>query len=89
MAATKGAGCALAAFPCFIYEALLTVFSGSVSGFVTLQVISQMSVTGSVLIAGIGLNLLGITRLRIANFIFAPFLPAVFYLARKAVMQLF
>lgn len=88
MAATKGAGCALAAFPCFIYEALLTIFSGFISGFLTAQIISQMSVTGSVLIAGIGLNLLGITRIRIANFIFAPFLPAVFYLARKAVMQL-
>ena len=85
MATTKGTGCALAGVACFVYEALLTLCSGWVASIVNDTTIAQMSQVGSLLVAAIGLNLLGITHIRIANYILAPFIPVVIY----EVMKLF
>ena len=81
MAATKGFGCSLAAIPVLIYEALITLFSGAIAQIATEEVINQMSVIGSLLIVGIALNLMEITKIKIGNFILAPFVPVVFYIA--------
>ncbi len=79
MASNKGIGCSLAGVVCFVYEALLTLFSGWIALFVNETVISRMSETGSLLVAAIGLNLLNVTHIRIANFILAPFVPVLIY----------
>ena len=85
MATTKGMGCALAGVACFLYEALLTLCSGWVASLVNDTTIAQMSQVGSLLVAAIGLNLLNITHIKIANYILAPFIPVVIY----EVMKLF
>lgn len=85
MAATKGIGCSLAAVAVFVYEALLTVFSEFISTVVDGTVISQMSSVGSLLIIGIALNTLDVTKLKIANYILSPFLPILV----KHVVRLF
>ena len=82
MAATKGFGCSLSALPVLIYEALITLFSGAIAQIATEEVINQMSVIGSLLIVGIALNLMEITKIKIGNFILAPFVPVVFYIAK-------
>ncbi len=79
MATNKGAGCAFAGIVCFLYEALLTLYSGWIATVVNETVISQMSEVGSLLVAAIALNILGITHIKVANFILAPFMPVVIY----------
>ena len=79
MAATKGTGCSLAAIPTFLYELLITLFSGAIAHIATEEVLSEMSVIGSLLIVGIALNLMEVTRIRIGNFILAPFIPVAVY----------
>ncbi len=77
LATSKGIGCCLAAFAALVYQAAITLSAGWVGGFVNDTIIAQMSEIGSLLIVGIALNLLNITRLKIGNFILAPFMPLV------------
>ncbi len=79
LATSKGVGCCLSGVVCFIYEGLLTLCSGWLATLVTDAIIAQMSQVGSLLVAVIGLNLLGVTRIKVANFILAPFLPVLIY----------
>jgi uncharacterized protein len=87
-ATTKGVGCALASVSVFLYEAAITLMAHGIAGIVNDTVLSQMSEIGSLLIAGIGLNLLDITKLRIGNFVLAPFLPVAIYAAQKGFQAL-
>ena len=80
MAATKGIGCCLSAFVALFYQAALTLSAGALAKVTTGLVISQMSEIGSLLIVGIALNLLGVTKIKVANLILSPFLPVLFYL---------
>ena len=83
MAATKGIGCCLSAFVALFYQASLTLSAGALAKVTTGLVISQMSEIGSLLIVGIALNLLGITKIKVANLILSPFLPVLFYLGQQ------
>lgn len=85
MATKKGYGTAFSGVVCFIYEALLTLFSGFIAGIVTDEVLSEMSQVGSLLVTAIGLNLLNITHIKIASFVLAPFMPVLIY----EIMKLF
>ena len=85
MAATKGFGCSLAAIPTLLYELLITLFSGAIAHIATAEVINSMSVIGSLLIVGIALNLMEITRIKIGNFILARFVPVAVYLIVKLI----
>ena len=84
MASSKGAGCCLAGVVCFVYEGLLTLGSSWLASVVNETTISQMSQVGSLLVATIGLNLLEITHIKIANFILAPFVPVLIYAISQA-----
>lgn len=46
--------------------------------YLTDAVISQMTFTGSILIFGIGIKMLGIVRLRLGNMLPAVFMPVLF-----------
>lgn len=83
LAASKGIGCCLSALVALVYQAAITLSAGWIAGFVNDAVISQMSEIGSLLIVGIALNLLNITKIKISNYILSPFLPALFYAGQK------
>lgn len=87
-ATTKGVGCALAAISVFLYEAAITLMAHGIAGFINDTVLNQMSEIGSLLIAGIGLNLLDITKLRIGNLVLAPFLPVAIYALQRVFQAL-
>lgn len=88
LATTKGVGCCLSALVALIYQAAITLSAGWIAGFVNDTVINQMSEIGSLLIVGIALNLLNITKIKIGNFILAPFIPALFYAGRELIAQM-
>lgn len=79
MATKKGVGCAFSGPVCFLYELLLTLFSGFIATLITDTVLAQMSQVGSLLVVAIGLNLLNITHIKIASFILSPFIPVIIY----------
>lgn len=75
MASTMGIGVSFAAVSVLLYESVLTLSAGAISGLLTMPVVNEMTCVGSLLIIGIGLNLLKVTDIKVANFLAAPFLP--------------
>lgn len=79
MATAMGRGCAFSSFPLLIYQGALTLGASFIAQFLTDAVITDMSVVGSFLIVGIGLNMLKATDIPIANFLLAPFAPIILH----------
>lgn len=75
-----GIGVVFSAVTVFVYQGAITIGSGLLSGVLSSTVISNMSAVGSLLIVGLGLNMLGVTKIKIANLLPAIFLPIVFQL---------
>lgn len=73
ISSVSGASTVFAAVPTFIYEAFLTLIADSISPFLTDAVVQEMSASGSIVIIGMALNMLGITNLRLSRYILAPF----------------
>ena len=73
LAATMGIGVALSAVPVFIYQGAITIMASWVEGIMTPAIITEMTATGGLLIMGIGLNILEVTKIRVGNL-----LPAIF-----------
>lgn len=74
-ATTLGVGCLLAAFPVAIYEAILIGIFYAVGSALPTATINEITCVGSILIISLGTNLLGLTKIKIANLIPAMFLP--------------
>lgn len=79
---TMGIGVLFAAIPVLLYQGSITLLAGFLKPLLTPEVISQMSLVGNILILGIGLNILEIRTIKVANMLPAIFLPIVYYLLR-------
>ena len=75
--ASLGIGTAFSALPVLLYEGGITLASKAVSGIIRPEIINEMSAVGSLLIAGIGFNFLGVKEIRVANLIPAIFIPLI------------
>ncbi len=77
LASQLGFGVMLSAVPVFIYQGAITLLSGFLEPYLTETAIAEMTCSGSLLIMMIGFNLLGVTKLKIVNYIPAIFISAV------------
>ena len=81
LSSTLGIGVAFAAIPVILYQGLITLFSTQISRFVPDDLldffISEMTATGGLMIFAIGLNLIGLTKVRVANLIPGIFVVGV------------
>lgn len=71
-ASTLGIGVMLSAIIVFIYQGSITLVASFLSMFLNEVVINNMTAVGSLLIVGLGLNILGITKIKVSNL-----LPAI------------
>lgn len=71
LSATLGIGVLLSAFPVLIYQGLIALFATQITKIVpeaALELfLQEMTATGGIMIIAIGLNLLGLTKIRVAN----------------------
>lgn len=71
LSSTLGIGVLLSAFPVFLYQGIIAIFSGIISAYIpeaALEMfIKEMTATGGVMILAIGLNIAGLTKIRVAN----------------------
>ena len=74
-----GIGSMLAAIPLFIYQGAIELCAGALS-HVLVGSISEISATGSLIVIALGLNMMGATKIKIANMLPAIFLPILFNL---------
>ena len=75
LAASYGIGCAFSAFAVLIYQGLISVGGYFIFHSVPADTLSCVSITGSVVIMLVGLNVLGATKIKTANMIPAVFIP--------------
>ena len=77
-ASTMGIGVAFSAIPVFLYEGAIALGASFIKNWLTIEIITEMSAVGSLLIAAIGFNFLEIKAIKVANMIPAIFLPWLF-----------
>jgi uncharacterized membrane protein YqgA involved in biofilm formation len=73
--ASMGIGVAFAAIPVLLYQGAIVLASIAIRDFLNPDIIREMSAVGSLLVAAIGINFLGVKEIRVANLIPAIFIP--------------
>lgn len=76
-ASSLGIGVAFAAAFVFVYQGAITLLAQWIAPFLNDRVINEMTCVGSVIIIGLALNMLGLTKLRVMNYVPAIFIPII------------
>ncbi len=79
LSATLGIGVMFSAVFVLVYQGVITLCAGMLAPILTETIIAEMTCVGSLLIVGLSLNMLKITKLRVMNFVPAIFMPIVIY----------
>lgn len=79
-ASSLGIGVMFSAIPVLLYQGSITLLSSLLAPLLSDAVIINMSAIGGILIIGIGLNILGVTKIKLANMIPAIFIPIIYFL---------
>jgi uncharacterized membrane protein YqgA involved in biofilm formation len=74
-ASTMGIGVGLSAFFILIYQGSIALLAQWIAPLLGEQVIMTMSITGSLLIVALALNVLGVCKIKVMNYVPAVFLP--------------
>ncbi|MDD7772579.1 MAG: DUF554 domain-containing protein [Firmicutes bacterium] len=84
LAASLGVGVLCSAVFVLVFQGALVLLAGCLQSVLTTPAINEMICVGSLLILALGLNLLGVTKLKVANYlpavVFAPLLVWLFSL---------
>ena len=75
LTSSLGIGVMLSAVPVLVIEGSLTLLAVFVAPVLTTEAVAQMSVIGSALIIALGLNMLGLTKIKVMNYLPSIFLP--------------
>lgn len=73
-----GIGVILSSIAVLAYQGGITLLAGGLSTILTETIINNMSAVGSLLIVGLGLNMLGVSKIKVANLLPAIFIPIIF-----------
>lgn len=79
-ASSLGVGVLFSGIPVFLYQGTITLLATVAAPFLGEAVIAEMNTVGSLLLFGLSLNILGVTNLKLMNFLPAMFLPIIFCL---------
>ncbi len=79
-ASAMGIGTAFSALSILVYQGLLTLGSGFLKPFMTEQMVAELTGTGGALVLMIAVNLLGLRKLKTANYLPALLIVAGFVL---------
>lgn len=78
LAATLGAGVLFSAIPVFLYQGLIAVLAQFVAPVLNEATVADMTCVGSLLLIALGLNMLGVTKVKIMNYVPGIFLAIGF-----------
>ncbi len=77
---SMGIGVIFSAAAVFLYQGAITLAAGFLGSILQEGQIANITGIGSILIMGLGFNLLGIAKIKVANFLPAIFVPMVYYI---------
>lgn len=83
-ASSMGVGVLLSSVSVFIYQGIITLGASFLKGILVQAVINDMTAVGSLLIIGLGFNMLKMTKIKVANLLPAVFIP-IFYAIIKLI----
>ena len=84
LASTLGAGVLLSSAVVGIYQGLITLLAFILAPLLSADVVAQMSLIGSVLIVGLSLDILKLTKeLKVSNLLPAVFMPLIYSLIKS------
>lgn len=75
---TLGIGVMLSSISVLLYQGLITIAASGLKSILIQSVITDMTAIGSLLIMGIGFNMLGMSKIKVANLLPSVFIP-IFY----------
>ena len=76
-ASTLGIGVLFSALPVLAYQGSLTIGASLLAPYLTTSVVNEMTATGGLLILGIGLNMLKVTKIKVGNMLPAILVAAI------------
>ena len=76
-AASMGLGVILSSIAVFIYEGIIALGAGALSSILSNAVVTYMTCVGSLLIFALGLNMLKICNIKVANLLPSMFIPII------------
>lgn len=88
LASSLGFGVMLASVSVFVIQGGLVLLAGLIEPFMSTGAINAMTCTGSLLIIMIGTNLMGITKIKVADFLPAIILAPIIYNLSDLVLNL-
>lgn len=80
---TMGIGVIFSAVAVLLYQGIITLASGFLGTLLIETQITNIGAIGSVLIIALGLNMLEITKIKVANFLPAIFIPMIYYIVQS------
>ena len=78
LAASLGIGVLFASAFVFGFQGLLVLFAGFLAPYLTDAAIAEMTCSGSLIIIALGLNIIGITKIKVANYLPAIAIAPIF-----------
>ncbi len=78
-ASTMGYGVIFSALSVFIYQGAITLLAGFVEPYLTGDIMRELSVVGGILITALGIDMLGMRKLNVANLLPAVVVPVIYY----------
>ncbi|NNL75326.1 MAG: DUF554 domain-containing protein [Desulfobacterales bacterium] len=80
---TMGIGVLFSSVSVLLYQGTITLAAEYVKPFLVPEVISQMSSVGGLLIAALGMNMLGNKFIKVGNMLPAVFIPLIYYIGMQ------
>ena len=89
LSASLGIGVLLSAVFVLVFQGGLVLLSGYIAPFLTASLQNEMICAGSVLIIGLGLNIIGVSKIKVANYLPAMFIAPFLTPLLNKVIELF
>ena len=78
-ASTLGIGVLFSAAAVFIYQGSITLMAGFIQPYINADMLRELSIVGGILITGLGIDMLGIKRIKVGNLLPAMLVPIIYY----------
>ena len=89
-ASALGAGVIFSALTVLVVQGGITLLAGAASGFLTTELVTEMSAVGGAMFLGMGFNLTGISdkKIKVGDMLPAIFLPLAYFPLRDWILSL-
>ena len=83
LGATLGVGGLFSCIPVFLYQGAISLFAGLISPYLADELLHGLYMVGYAIVMCIGINFLGLTKIRITNLLPALLVPVLYFAAKQ------